>query len=384
MMPRSLLTVALVCASTASTAATVGCTTGNDAAGAERIITSGTAAESLHVASGLKVSLFAQVPGARVLSVGPDGALYVTQTDRDQITRVVDSDGDGDADSLTVLIRNLDSPHGLAWRGDWLYIANTRAVVRVRVQAGQVVGSPEQLATYSAGGGHFTRSIVLAPDSMMYISIGSSCNLCEESTADRAAVMRYDLDGRNGQLFATGLRNAVGMAVHPTTGAIWVSVHERDNIAPNHEDLPPEELNILQDGGDYGWPYCHSDRVPNPEYRDQARCDSTLPPALAMQAHSAPLGITFLSGATQLPASMRGDLLVAFHGSWNRRTPTGAKVVLVRNENERPVSYADFLWGFQRQDGSRWGRPTDVIVWKDASVLVSEDLGGGIYRVSAK
>ena len=356
----------------------------DDATAAERIITSGTAAESLQVAEGLAVTFFARVPGARVLSVGPDGALYVTQTGQDQITRVVDSNRDGVADSQAVLLRNLDSPHGLAWRGNWLYIANTRHVVRVQVENGAAVGTPELLATYSAGGGHFTRSIVLAPDSMMYISIGSSCNLCIEQNPDRAAVMRYDLDGKGGRLFAAGLRNAVGMAVNPVTREIWVSTHERDNIAPNHEDLPPEEIDILQDGGDYGWPYCHSDRVPNPEYKDQARCDRTLPPALQMQAHSAPLGITFLATATLLPAPMRGDLLVAFHGSWNRSVPTGAKIVRVRVANNKPVSYDDFLWGFQRQDGSRWGRPTDVAVWTDGSVLVSEDLGGGIYRIRSK
>ena len=175
---------------------------------------------------------------------------------------------------------------------------------------------------------------------------------------------------------------AVGMALHPVTNEIWVSQHERDNIPPDHENLPPEEINVLRDGGDYGWPYCHSDRVPNPEYRDQARCDVTIAPALQMQAHSAPLGMTFLTGATHFPAEMRGDLLLAFHGSWNRDVPTGAKVMRIRVANDRPVSYEDFVWGFQRPDGSRWGRPTDVAVWRDGSVLVSEDLGGGIYRVS--
>lgn len=349
---------------------------------AARMVESGAAVDSLHVPPGFTVSRFAQVPGARVMSVGPDGALYVSQTGQGQIVRLVDVNGDGVADSQTVAVSGLNSPHGMAWRGTWLYVATTGSVVRVRIVNGRASGAPETLATYSSGGGHYTRSIVIGADSAMYISIGSSCNLCVETSPDRAAVMRYDLEGKGGRAYSRGLRNAVGMAVHPVTKEIWVSQNERDNISPDHENLPPEELNILQDGGDYGWPYCHSDRVPNPEYHDQARCNNTIAPALAMQAHSAPLGMTFLQNATQFPAEMRGDLLVAFHGSWNRSTPTGAKVVRVRTAANRPQSAEDFLWGFQRADGSRWGRPTDVAVWRDGSVLVSEDLGGGIYRIS--
>jgi len=306
----------------------------------------------------------------------------VSQTGQGQVMRLVDANGDGVADSQAVAVSGLNSPHGMAWRGTWLYVATTGSVVRVRIVNGRASGAPEVLATYSSGGGHFTRSIVIGADSAMYISIGSSCNLCVETSPDRAAVMRYDLEGKGGRVYSRGLRNAVGMAVHPVTQEIWVSQNERDNISPDHENLPPEELNILQDGGDYGWPYCHSDRVPNPEYHDQARCNSTIAPALAMQAHSAPLGMTFLRSATQFPADMRGDLLVAFHGSWNRGAPTGAKVVRVRTAANRPQAAEDFLWGFQRADGSRWGRPTDVAVWRDGSVLVSDDAGGGIYRIS--
>ncbi|MFI5311458.1 MAG: PQQ-dependent sugar dehydrogenase [Gemmatimonadales bacterium] len=346
------------------------------------IIESGTAADSLHVAPGFTVKLFARVPDARVMAAGPDGALYVSQTSLGQVMRVVDANGDGVADSQAVVLRGLRQPHGLAWRGSSLYIATTGAVVRVRIENGRAAIAPEVLATYSSGGGHYTRSILFGADSAMYVSIGSSCNLCVETSPDRAAVMRYDLDGKGGRLYSRGLRNAVGMALHPVTKAIWVSQNERDNISPDHEDLPPEEINILRDGGDYGWPYCHSDRVPNPEFHDQKRCDGTIAPALMMQAHSAPLGMTFLTNATMFPAEMRGDLLLAFHGSWNRLVPTGAKVVRIRVVNNLPVGVEDFLWGFQRPNGSRWGRPADVAVWKDGSVLVAEDLAGAIYRVS--
>ncbi len=163
-----------------------------------------------------------------------------------------------------------------------------------------------------------------------------------------------------------------------------MSQNERDELRPDHEDLPPEEINILEDGANYGWPYCYGDRVPNPEFADPAKCAKTVPPALMMQAHSAPLGITFLDRATKLPAEYRGDLLVAFHGSWNRKVPTGAKVVLVRIVAGLPVSYEDFIVGWQLENGSRWGRPVDLAVTRDGAVLITDDLGGVIWRAVAR
>lgn len=336
----------------------------------------------LRVPAGYDVRKFAALDGPRVILPMPDGSMFVSLTGRDEVVKLSDANGDGVAE-VTPALRNLDSPHGMALRGGYLYIANTGAVVRTKLDAnGMPDRAVERMATYSNGGGHFTRSILFGADGGMYVSIGSSCNLCIETSPDRATVMRFDADGKNGRVFARGLRNAVGMALNPETKDIWVSQHERDNLKPDHQNLPPEELNILRDGGDYGWPYCHSDRVPNPEYNNQARCDATVPPALKMQAHSAPLGMTFLSNATQLPAEWRGDLLLAFHGSWNRDTPTGAKVVRIRVKNRLPVSYEDFVAGWQRADGKRWGRPADVQVWtKDGSILIADDAGGAIWRL---
>ena len=335
----------------------------------------------LRVPPGYDIKKIASLNGPRVILPRADGSMFVTLTGDDQLTLVADPDGDG-AYTVTQLLRNLDSPHGMVVRDGFLYIANTGAVVRSKLDnAGLPTRPLETIARYSHGGGHFTRSIVFGADGGMYVSIGSSCNLCEESAPDRAAVMRFDADGRNGRVFARGLRNAVGMAVHPGTGAIWVSQHERDNLRPDHENLPPEEINILQDGGDYGWPYCHSDRVPNPEYNDQQRCDRTIAPALQMQAHSAPLGMTFLANATQVPVEWRGDLLLSFHGSWNRDTPTGAKVVRIRVDNNRPVSYEDFVVGWQTESGRRWGRPADVAVAADGAILIADDHGDAIWRL---
>lgn len=336
----------------------------------------------LQVPAGFTITKFADVAGVRMMALGPDGAVYASVPGRNAIVRLEDANGDGVAERQTDAVDGLDRPSGLAFHDGMLYVANTGGVVRVKLGAdGRATGAPEQLNRYSSGGGHWTRTITFGADGRMYVAIGSSCNLCKESSPERAAVMQYDANGGGGRVYSSGLRNAVGMAVQPGTGALWVTQNERDNLEPQHENLPPDELNILRDGGDYGWPYCWGDRQPNPEYNDRSRCAATIPPALDLQAHSAPLGIAFLDRATRLPADYRADALVAFHGSWNRSEPTGAKVVRVHVRSGAPASYEDFITGWQRSNGSRWGRPVDVLVYRDGSVLVSDDAAGVIYRV---
>ncbi|MBK6486680.1 MAG: PQQ-dependent sugar dehydrogenase [Gemmatimonadetes bacterium] len=339
----------------------------------------------LWVPDGFSVREYARVSGVRMMALGPDGAVYASRPRDGEVVRLVDADRDGVAESQVVVVRDLDRPHGLAFRDGWLYVATTGSVVRLRLDPNAnmaPLGRPETVATYSAGGGHWTRTVTFGADGAMYVAIGSSCNICEEKSPDRAAVLRFEDGNPKGRIYSRGLRNAVGMAVYPPTGALWVTQHERDNLKPDHQDLPHEEINILRDGGDYGWPYCHGDRVPNPEYDDRARCAATIPPALTMQAHAAPLGMTFLDRATALPADYRGDALVALHGSWNRDVPTGAKVVRIRITDGQPTAVEDFIVGWQDERGRRWGRPVDVMVHADGAVLVSDDQGGVIYRVA--
>jgi glucose/arabinose dehydrogenase len=341
----------------------------------------------LTMPAGFDIKYFATgLAGVRFMAIAPDSSVYASLPGAGEVVRLTDANGDGIADRMVVAVSGLDRPHGLAFHGGYLYIAWTSGVSRVQLKAdGTANGAPTQIASFSGGGNHWTRSIVFGADSGMYIAIGSTCNLCVETAPERASVMRYDADGSNGRRFAFGLRNAVGIQVNPATSAIWVSQNERDELPPDHENLPPEEINILQDGGDYGWPYCYTLNaapVPNPEYNDAARCAGTIPAALEMQAHSAPLGMTFLANATMFPADWRGDLLLAFHGSWDRSVPTGAKVVRVHVVNGKPTSYEDFISGWQTASGSRWGRPVDVTVAADGSVLISDDQAGVIYRVT--
>jgi glucose/arabinose dehydrogenase len=337
----------------------------------------------LSVPPGFKVSYYASgVKGVRFMVVGPDKALYASQPGAGRVVRLPDRNGDGVADTMEIVVDGLNQPHGLAFHKGALYVANTDGVVRVPMGAnGLAAGAPVYVNHFEGGKGHSSRTIIFGADSGMYVSVGSSCNICVEANPERATVLRFNEDGSGKRIFASGLRNAVGLAVNPTTKAIWVTQNERDNLQPSHEDLPPEEINILSDGGDYGWPYCYGDRIPNPEYHDAARCARTIPPALGLQAHSAPLGLTFLTHATKFPADYRGDLLVAYHGSWNRDVPTGAKVVRIRVKDNKPVGVEDFVTGFQGPDGKRWGRPVDIAVAADGAVLISDDMGGAIFRV---
>ena len=371
--------------------AAVGCSSTKDAGTTAAVdVASDTSARvstldgKLRVPAGFAVSYFAKnLSDVRFMTVGPDGAVYASQPNEGRIIRMPDANRDGVADTVTVVVSGLNKPHGLAFHKGAFYVANTDGVMRVPLGTDMVPsGAPVYVNHFEEGGGHWTRTIIFGADSAMYVSVGSSCNLCTESSTDRATVLRFNEDGSGKRVYSSGLRNAVGLAVNPTTGAIWVSQNERDNLTPDHEDLPPEELNILTDGGDYGWPYCYGDRVPNPEYNDQARCTSTIAPALKMQAHSAPLGISFLTKATMFPAEYRGDLLIAFHGSWNRTTPTGAKVVRIHVVDGKPTFAEDFITGWQDSVGKRWGRPVDILVAADGSVLISDDASGSIYRVT--
>ena len=332
----------------------------------------------VQVPQGFAVSIFAEgLAGVRMLEMGPDGRLYAVRSSAGQIVRFdLNADGTANGDPA-VVVSTLREPFGLAFRDGDLYVGETHQVVRL---TGPAFTQEAIIVPGLPTGGHGTREIEFGPDGQLYVSVGSSCNLCEEGDARRAAVVRYAANGSGEEIIAEGLRNTVGLAFHPETGALWASQNERDNLG---DDVPAEELNILTPGGaveHFGWPYCYENRVPNPEYADPGRCLGTVPPALEMQAHSAPLGMVFYDG-DQFPVEYRGDLFLAFHGSWNRSEPTGYKVVRVRVENGQPVSYEDFAAGWLTASGRVRGRPVAVEVGPDGSLYVSDDGAGRIWRV---
>ena len=332
--------------------------------------------DQLRVPDGFKVSVFAQgLQGVRYLALGPDQAIYASQPASGLIVKLTDGNNDGVADTTVRVASGLRGPFGIAFRGDTMYVAEERDVIRFDPGRAQ----PVPVISDIPAGGHSTRTILFGPDGKLYLSVGSSCNLCDERDSLRAAVSQFNRDGSGGRIFATGLRNAVAMAFHPATGELWSGNNDRDNLG---DDVPPERVDIVRDGRNYGWPQCYLPGKPNPEY-GSADCSQVEPPAITVQAHSAPLGLAFYT-ATQFPGDYRGDAFMTLHGSWNRSVPTGAKVVRIQVDSggRRATGVDDFITGWQRPDGSRWGRPVGVLVLPDGSLLVSDDMGGKIWRVS--
>ena len=311
------------------------------------------------------------------MAVGPDGALYVAERGAGRIVRLPDHDGDGIADDVEPVVQGLDAPSSIAFHRDGsLYIGEITRVLRVGAEAGSgievvVDGLPPRL-------GHSTRTVAFGPDwQWLFVSVGSSCNVCIEQDPRRATIVRYTPDGKDETIFATGLRNAVGITFRPGTGELWATNNGRDWLG---DDQPPETVYLVREGDDAGWPRCHAGRIVDPEFGQEGSCEGIVPPVIEMQAHSAPLGLTFYTGR-QFPQTYHGDLFVAFHGSWNRSVPTGYKVVHIPMEDGVPGAVSDFAAGWLRENGSNWGRPVDVVTGADGSLFVSDDGQGRIYRI---
>lgn len=319
----------------------------------------------------LKTTYFAaETPGARDLELTPAGNLVVSLTSQGKVVALPDKDNNGLADSMLTVIEGLKNPHGLAFKDGKLFIAEEDKVSRYSWDEETFKATFEKkLIDLPADGGHFTRSLLFTSDGQLLISVGSSCNVCLESSPYRAAVIVTDVDGNLPQVFAKGTRNSVFMANHPETGEVWATDMGRDLLGDN---IPPEEINILSMGNDYGWPYCYGDKIHDDNFDPQKEhsCDQTTAPLYGFQAHSAPLGLAF----------WKGDLLVSYHGSWNRTTPTGYKVIKMNLDGNRVTGEEDFLTGFINNNSAQ-GRPVDILV-KDDHIFISDDKAGAIYLLS--
>jgi len=326
--------------------------------------------EYADVTTGSPLSIPGQQGGPRMM-IERDGVIITSVLKQGRVVAIPDTNKDGKADIIIPIITGLNKPHGLAFYEDWLYIAEETRVIRAKYADMTIDKSTiEVIIDDLPDSGHFTRTIRIVDDTL-YLSIGSSCNICIEDDDRRGAILSCSLEG-NCSIYATGVRNAVGLAIHPYTKQIWVTENARDWLG---EDFPPDEINILSQGKHYGWPFCFGNNIPDPDFNSEELCKDKEPSLIDIQAHSAPLGLAF-AGTEFL--KYKGDLFVAYHGSWNRKIKTGYKVVRINLDD--PMKVEDFVTGWVDGDDVI-GRPVDVLFANDA-MFISDDYSGKIYRVT--
>ena len=374
----------------------------------------------LKLPDGFKINIFAEdLENPRVIAFDPAGRIFVSETKTGKIVMLKDSDNDGESEDKIIILENLKQPHGLAFYTDngkntYLYVAETHQVARYSYDTqNSKVSSQKIIATLPPEGRHFTRTIAFGPnfrksqivgaintqvDTKLYMSVGSSCDVCVETTTwKRAAILESDPAGTYTAEFAGGLRNSVFFAFHPVTKEIWATEMGRDNLGDN---LPPDEVNIVKVAGSedkfgakrYGWPFCYGNQVRdvkfNPEKIERtdisSDCLKTEPPVIEIPAHSAPLGLAFIPSNSGWPKELEGDLLVALHGSWNSSVPVGYKVVRYDLSADGKVlsqNPIDFISGWL-ENGKTYGRPVDLKFGSEGDLYISDDAMGVIYKVT--
>jgi glucose/arabinose dehydrogenase len=374
---------------------------------AEVIAPPNDAASVIKLPAGFKAQIFSRVKaagsdyfrGPRFMAFDADGNLYVSLGMDNKVVMLPDRNHDGVADEVVAVADNLNAPQGLAFVNGKLLVANQDGVVRLEQNNGKwPAASATPVIRGLASGGHSLKTLKVGPDGYLYLNVGSSCNVCVERDSLRASILRYSVDGKPAgaltafgaltttPIWAAGLRNAEGMAWHPKTGAMFATNNGADMRSdtkggPANDELPPEHLNRIEAGKNYGWPYCWGERRADPNFPGpDGFCATTQPPEITFTAHSAPLGITFLDTAA-FPSDYRNDAIVALHGSWNRAQPSGYKLVRVKFNQNKPVEVIDFATGWLEKNGA-WGRPVDVVVGPDGALYVSDDRAGMIYRIT--
>ena len=332
---------------------------------------------------GFQVEIFARdLNGPRFIAFSPDGVFYVADRGNKRIVALPDEDSDGQADSVRVFADDIESPHSLVFHENALFVGVPSGVIRLQDRDGDGISDEREILIddYPTNG-HSTRTVIFLPDGRMAVSVGSSCNVCEEADPRRAAVVIYEGPQATGErIFASGLRNAVGLAIHPETGELWATNNGRDMMG---DDLPPETIEIVREGEDYGWPRCHSGRIEDPDLGYPGSCEGVNGPLVEMQAHSAPLGLAFYM-EDAFPSEYQDDLFIAFHGSWNRSVPTGYKIVRLPLDDGIPTGpVEDFATGWlDEETGQVSGRPVGLAVGPDGALYASDDAGGFIYRIT--
>lgn len=332
----------------------------------------------LTIPEGYEIGVFANdLNNPRVLQFSPNGTLVASLMRGGKVVALPDKDSNGEAE-MKVLLEDLDLPHGIAFHNGKLFVAEVSKVVRYNFNEETLTASlDKELFKLPGGGRHYTRSLAIDTAGNLYVSLGSRCDTCVESDPFIAKVLISDTEGKAPRVFSDGLRNAVYITLNPTTDEVWVTEMGRDFLGDN---VPPDEINILQDNGHYGWPFCYGNKVWDESFgqRNQAFCNTTISPFYEIPSHSAPLGLTFID-SPQMPEDWQGDLLVSYHGSWNRSEPTGYKVV--RIDTEGTPREHDFITGFLDSSGTTLGRPTGLAFDTEGSLYIADGNSGAVYKL---
>lgn len=340
-----------------------------------------TSLKGINLPEGFAITEFAKVENARSLALSPSGTVFVGNRAEDKVYALQDLDNDGVAEKKFVLASGLKSPNGVAFKDGHLYVAEiSRILVFKNIE--QNLESPSFEVVYDqypTEGHHGWKYIAFGPDGKLYVPVGAPCNICE-SDEIYASITRINTDGTGMEIVAEGVRNTVGFDWNPTTGDLWFTDNGRDMMGDN---FPPCELNKLTDDKQhFGYPYCHGGDIADPEFGDKRHCNDFVKPMFNFKAHTAPLGMHFYEG-NMFPKAYQGDVFVAQHGSWNRSSKIGYRIMRMHIEGDRVTKSEVFADGWLDDDSQDiTGRPVDVIELKDGSLLISDDYAGVVYRVT--
>jgi glucose/arabinose dehydrogenase len=343
----------------------------------------------LKLPPGFSISIFAKNLGnPRVLGLDASGTLLASVPSQGRLVALPDADRDGVSDKIVTVVSNLNRPHGFAFHPHHsrkLYIAEVEQVAAYEYDPHTLKAANKQkIAELPSGGRHWTRTLLFSPDAQrLLISVGSSCDTCVEKDPRHGTIQVVAAGGGSLKPFATGLRNAPFMTRHPVSGHVWVTEMGRDFLGDN---LPPDEINIVHEGKDYGWPWCYGQQIHDNDFdptgKKKSFCKETAPSHIDIPAHSAPLGLAFFPATPAWPQEYHHNLLVAYHGSWNRTIPTGYKVVRYKLDDQgKYLGEEDFITGWLTSEGAL-GRPADILIRPDGVMFISDDKAGVVYRVA--
>ncbi|MDH3351535.1 MAG: PQQ-dependent sugar dehydrogenase [Gammaproteobacteria bacterium] len=335
--------------------------------------------DDISLPAGFRIEVYADVPNARSLALGDDGVVFVSNRRANSVYALVPQ---GDAAPLVhKIVSGLNTPNGIAFHDGYLYVAEVDRIFRFGDVGKRFDEMPDAEVLdidLPDEKHHGWRYIGFGPDGKLYIAIGAPCNICDRGDEGFAQIIRANPDGSEREVYAEGIRNSVGFTWHPKTGELWFTDNGRDMMG---DDIPPGELNRApQPGLHFGYPYCHAGDIPDPEYGEGRNCEDYTPPAQKLGPHVAPLGVKFYTGQ-MFPPEYRGQIFIAEHGSWNRSTKIGYRISVVNLENDTPVSYEVFAMGWLRKKKVS-GRPVDLLILEDGSMLVSDDYAGKVYRIT--